>query len=93
MTMEIFALETFGSNLGNYERAGQSLVSVHFETPGREDMFMAIMDDAMIIQRLMTLRVELFTAAQVLRGEPLKEFWKLIDDINAIRPPEDEKNT
>ena len=47
---------------------------------------MAIMDDAMIIQRLMTLRVELFTAAQVLRGEPLKEFWKLIDDIQAIRP-------
>ena len=49
--------------------------------------------DAMIIRRLMTLRVELFTAAQVLKGEPLKEFWKLIDDINAIRPPEDKKNT
>lgn len=52
---------------------------------------MAIMDDAMIIQRLMILRVELFAAAQVLKGEPLKEFWKLIDDINSIRPKEEIK--
>lgn len=47
---------------------------------------MTVMDDAQIIQRLMILRMELFTAAQILRGEPLQEFWKLIDDINAIRP-------
>ena len=35
--------------------------------------------------RLMRLRLELFTAAQSLEGESLKEFWALIDDVAAVR--------
>lgn len=35
--------------------------------------------------RLLRLRVELLTAAQTLQGEDLAEFWKLIDDLLAIR--------
>ena len=35
--------------------------------------------------RLVRLRVELFTAAQSFRGEDLREFWKLIDDVSSIR--------
>lgn len=39
-----------------------------------------------ILQALVRLRVELFTAAQVLRGEQLEDFWKLIDEVGQIRP-------
>lgn len=35
--------------------------------------------------RLLRLRVELFTAAQMLKGEDLLEFWTLIDELNDMR--------
>lgn len=35
--------------------------------------------------RLIRLRVELFSAAQTLRGDDLREFWTLIDEVSAIR--------
>lgn len=36
--------------------------------------------------RLIHLRMELYAAAQTLKGEDLEEFWKLIDEIVSIRP-------
>ena len=35
--------------------------------------------------RLLRLRVELYTAAQVLKGEDAAAFWQLIDEIQQIR--------
>lgn len=34
---------------------------------------------------LMRLRIELLSAAKALRGDLLDEFWKIIDDVNALR--------
>lgn len=42
---------------------------------------------------LIQLRVQLFGAAQTLRGQNLADFWALIDDINAIRPVSGETDT
>lgn len=39
--------------------------------------------------RLIVLRAELFAAMQELRGDDLREFWKLIDDVVACRPVHD----
>jgi len=40
--------------------------------------------------RLTRLRVELYSAAQMLKGEDAEEFWKLIDEVHdlktALRP-------
>ncbi len=36
--------------------------------------------------RLFRLRVELYTAAQMLKGEDATYFWKLISEIVALRP-------
>ncbi len=36
--------------------------------------------------RLLRLRVELYSAAQMLRGEDATEFWKPIDEILTLRP-------
>ncbi len=45
--------------------------------------------------RLIRLRVELFTAPQILKGDDLEEFWKLIDEVRSIRvlhpPPSEQK--
>lgn len=41
--------------------------------------------------RILRLRIELSTAAQTLTGEDADEFWKLIDEVQAmkiIRPKE-----
>jgi hypothetical protein len=38
--------------------------------------------------RLTRLRIELYTAAQTLKGEDAKEFWKLIDEILMLAPLE-----
>ena len=46
---------------------------------------MDAMTDAQIVAVLIRLRVELFTAAQLLKGERLREFWVLMDDVMAIR--------
>lgn len=35
-------------------------------------------------ERLLRLRVELYTAAQSVVGEEAEEFWKLIDEIKSI---------
>ena len=35
--------------------------------------------------RSIRLRVELYSAAQMLKGEDAEEFWKLIGEINSIR--------
>lgn len=37
--------------------------------------------------RLALLRVQVFTAMQQLSGDDLTEFWRLIDDVSACRPP------
>lgn len=37
-------------------------------------------------RKLVRLRIELFTAAQTLKGELLKEFWELVNDIHLISP-------
>jgi hypothetical protein len=45
---------------------------------------------------LMLLRVQLFGAMQTLKGEKLREFWGLIDEIMGSRslfPPYDEPST
>ena len=36
-------------------------------------------------QALMMLRVNLFGAAQVLKDDDAREFWKLIDDVVKVR--------
>lgn len=36
--------------------------------------------------RLIRLRVELFTAAQVLQGDDARAFWQLIHEIDLLRP-------
>jgi hypothetical protein len=38
------------------------------------------------------LRVQLWSAMQMLEGEELAEFWKMIDELQACRKPE-EKTT
>lgn len=35
--------------------------------------------------RLIRLRMELMTAPQTLQGHDLEEFWKIIDDLQALR--------
>ena len=35
--------------------------------------------------RLLRLRAELYTAAQILEGEDAREFWGLLDEIQSIR--------
>lgn len=35
--------------------------------------------------RLLVLRVQLYAAAQTLRGEDLAEFWDLIDEVLMIK--------
>jgi hypothetical protein len=39
-------------------------------------------------RKLTWLRVQLFTAMQVLGKDDASEFWKMIDDVNACRMPE-----
>lgn len=46
------------------------------------------MTDEQIEAALVRLRVELFTAAQTLKGEHGKQFWQLIQDVTDIRPIE-----
>lgn len=36
-------------------------------------------------EKLMMLRVQLYTAMQILKGTDLEDFWKLIDEINQSR--------
>lgn len=36
-------------------------------------------------EKLVMLRVQLFTAMQTLRGEDLKDFWELIGEIQKCR--------
>jgi len=36
-------------------------------------------------QELVLMRANLFAAAQILKDEDAREFWKLIDDIQAVR--------
>jgi hypothetical protein len=36
--------------------------------------------------KLALLRLQLFTALQMLQGEDLDEFWKLIDEVSQCRP-------
>jgi hypothetical protein len=38
--------------------------------------------------RLALLRVQLFTAMQQLAGDDLADFWRMIDDVQACRPPQ-----
>lgn len=40
-------------------------------------------------QAVAFLRIQLFTAAQALKGERLAEFWALIDELQLIRPTGD----
>ncbi len=42
--------------------------------------------------KLMLLRLQLFTAMEMLSGDELAEFWKLIDEVEACRPPSQEKH-
>lgn len=42
--------------------------------------------------RLIRLRMELFTAAQTLKGEDAKEFWQLINDVKEIEVLYNKKN-
>ena len=37
-------------------------------------------------EKLMLLRMQLYVAAQVLKGEDAEKFWALIDEIVTIRP-------
>ena len=39
----------------------------------------------MIDQRILRLRLELYTAAQTLKGDDAKEFWALIAEIESLR--------
>ena len=39
----------------------------------------------MIDPRLFRLRLELFTAAQTLKGEDAEEFWRLLDEVLSIK--------
>ena len=41
---------------------------------------------------LMRFRIELRSAAKALRGNLLDEFWKVIDDVNTLRPKKIEKD-
>jgi hypothetical protein len=43
-------------------------------------------DDLRAELALAWLRVQLFGAMQVLKGEDLVDFWKLIDEVNEVRP-------
>jgi hypothetical protein len=36
--------------------------------------------------KLAFLRIQLFTALQMLQGEDLEKFWQLIDEVNQCRP-------
>ena len=44
------------------------------------------LDDERVVSTLLRLRVELFTAARILVGAREDDFWKLIDDVQKIRP-------
>ena len=39
----------------------------------------------MIDPRVFRLRLELFTAAQTLKGEDAEEFWRLLDEVLSIK--------
>ena len=41
--------------------------------------------------RLLRLRMELYAAAQTLRGEDANDFWDLITEINRMQPMFDER--
>jgi hypothetical protein len=43
------------------------------------------MDDEKTVRQLMLLRVQLYGAMQTLKGDALREFWQLIDEINTSR--------
>jgi len=36
-------------------------------------------------EKLMLLRIQLFSAMQMLKGTDLEDFWKLIDEVNQSR--------
>lgn len=36
--------------------------------------------------KLALLKVQLFTAMQMLTGDALKQFWEIIDEVQASRP-------
>ena len=37
-------------------------------------------------EKLLLLRVQLYGAVQLLKGEELRGFWALIDEIQSLRP-------
>lgn len=36
-------------------------------------------------ERLAILKIQLYSAAQILKGDDLKEFWEMIDEFLSIR--------
>lgn len=53
------------------------------------DDFIAEFPSAHLRALVIRLRIEMLSAAKALQGELLAEFWKLVDDLNALRatPP------
>jgi len=47
---------------------------------------MIYMDDT---EKLVLLRIELYSAAQTLKGKEAKEFWALLDEVQSIRDKSD----